>query len=79
MQQDGRGKLIKEGFCTEGEHGILPENPDIPYYAIKLTKEQAELVKGKTPKMYQADGHHIFDIRDGGKFTGEKMLYIIWV
>lgn len=70
---------MKTGFLTDDEFGLVPE-VKVPYYAIKLTPEQAKIVGGKIPQIYEADGHQVFDIKKDKDAPSEgKMLYVIWV
>lgn len=65
------------------EYGILGERGEdsFPYYALKLTPEQAEAVKGKTAGIYEIEGKQLFDIKPslGKPNLGEKMLFVVFV
>lgn len=52
----------------------------VPYYAIKLTAEQAEKVKNRKLMFYETDGKTLFDIKNSKNVpTGEKMLFILFM
>jgi hypothetical protein len=68
-------------FHTEDDYGILDDTLKLPYFAIKLTKEQVEIVKGKTAGIYEIDkSHQLFEVRlEDGTVSGEMMLYVVFV
>jgi hypothetical protein len=73
--------MIKSGFMGHDEFGLFPQdeedNNKIPYYAIKLTPEQAKAVKNKIAGIYETDGKQLFEIK--GDIEGEQMLYVVWI
>jgi hypothetical protein len=79
-----RGQLIikRENMTliTDDEFGILGTRgkDSYPYYAIRLTAEQAKEVEGKTAGIYEIEGRQLFDVKTD-KITGEKMLFVVFV
>lgn len=62
--------------------GFFKNHPDFESsaysYGIKLTPEQAKLIKGKTPRIYSIDGGSIFSIMNEGHLTDEVMIYVVF-
>jgi len=54
--------MIEPTFHTEDDYGIGCGG-NMPYFAIKLTKEQIAAVKNKTAGIYEIDGKQLFEIR----------------
>lgn len=51
----------------------------LPYYAVRLTFEEAELIKGKTITIYETDGKFLFSVRDeNGNLTGEMIFFVMF-
>jgi len=67
---------IESKFASEDEFGL----GTTPYYGIKLTPEQFDVVKHKKIELYQIDGRTFFAVKDkDGEFTGEMMLFVVFV
>jgi hypothetical protein len=49
-----------------------------PYFAMKLTAEEAKLVEGKDVSLYQIEGRSIFEVRDNGQPTDERVMFIVF-
>ena len=52
--------------------GDIPE----PYYAIRLTKEQVELVWQRTAEIVKVDGKVMFPVKENGEKTGEYVIFV---
>lgn len=49
----------------------------VPYYAIKLTPEQAEAVQFTKLNFFASNGKTMFAVKDkDGKETGEQMIFV---
>lgn len=67
-------------FHNQDEMGIFAEGEKLPYFCIKLTKEQVELVKGKKIGIYEIEDRQLFELREReGAKTGEMVFYVVFV
>lgn len=65
------------GFHIEDTVGLGTES--IPFYGIKLSREEADQVKNGGVEIYSTDGFKMFKIMDRDhQWTGEYMLYIVF-
>lgn len=52
----------------------------MPHFAIKLTKEEAELVSGKKPELYTVDGKALFEVGSSKeRVTGEQAFFVVFI
>jgi len=50
-----------------------------PYYAVKLTSDEAKRIHHREMIIYDIEGKTLFEIKDeNGKPTGEMMFFVIF-
>lgn len=49
-----------------------------PYFAMKLTAEEAKLIEGKEIILYEIEGKSIFEVRNNGQPTDERVMFILF-